>query len=185
MYTTERYEASVSVEEYLEGYVDVETFLECCKKCPHYGKSWSCPPYDFDVLEYWRKYRTFDLVAIKILFEDTYAGKTCSEEEMQKILEASIWKVKKELSEELLLREKGIPGSVSLSAGSCGRCLKGCSRGEGKPCRFPEEMRYSIESLGGNVGLTISRLMGVELEWMEEGKIPRYFVLVCGLLRGI
>ena len=44
MYTTERYEASVSVEEYLEGYVDVETFLEFCKKCPHYGKSWSCPP---------------------------------------------------------------------------------------------------------------------------------------------
>lgn len=44
-------------------------------------------------------------------------------------------------------------------------------------------MRHSIESLGGNVGLTCSRLMKIELMWMEEGKLPPYFVLVCGLLR--
>ena len=44
-------------------------------------------------------------------------------------------------------------------------------------------MRYSIESLGGNVGLTVSKLMGIELEWMEEGKIPSYFVLAGGLLK--
>ena len=43
-------------------------------------------------------------------------------------------------------------------------------------------MRYSIESLGGNVGLTIEKLMGIQLEWMEEGKLPHHFVLVCGLL---
>ena len=57
-----------------------------------------------------------------------------------------------------------------------------CKRTEGQPCRFPDKMRYSIESLGGNVGLTISRLMGIELEWMKEGTMPRYFVLVSGLL---
>lgn len=32
------------------------------------------------------------------------------------------------------------------------------------------------------MGLTISRLMGIELEWMKEGTMPRYFVLVSGLL---
>ena len=30
MYTTERYEAEISVEQYLEEYVDVEGFLEAC-----------------------------------------------------------------------------------------------------------------------------------------------------------
>ena len=44
-------------------------------------------------------------------------------------------------------------------------------------------MRYSIESIGGNVGLTLGKLMGIELEWMEEGRLPHYFVLVCGLLK--
>ena len=58
-----------------------------------------------------------------------------------------------------------------------------CARAEGLPCRYPEKMRYSIESLGGNVGLTVSKLMGIELEWMEEGKMPSYFVLVGGLLK--
>lgn len=183
MYTTKRYETSIPVDEYLKGYVDVETFLDCCKKCPNYAKTWSCPPYDFNVLDYWKQYKNFDLIAIKIIFDEDYAGKKFSTEEMYQIANQSLWKVKAQLSEELLEREKEIPGSVSLSAGSCSTCKGNCPRKEGQPCRFPETMRYSIESLGGNVGLTISKLMGIELEWIEEGILPNYFVLVCGLLR--
>ena len=43
-------------------------------------------------------------------------------------------------------------------------------------------MRYSIEALGGNVGLTVTRYLGQKLEWIEEGRLPRYFMLVAGLL---
>lgn len=43
-------------------------------------------------------------------------------------------------------------------------------------------MRYSIESIGGNVGLTVSKLLGIQLEWLKEGQVPEYFVLVGGLL---
>ena len=43
-------------------------------------------------------------------------------------------------------------------------------------------MRYSIESLGGKVGLTASKLLGINLQWIEAGQIPDYFVLVGGLL---
>lgn len=182
MYRTERYYAAIPVADYLEGYVDVDTFLECCKACPSYDHKWSCPSYDFDVLEYWKKYETLDLTAVKILFDEDYAGKKFSKEELDRIMENSLGKVKAELSDELLAREKEIPGSVSLSAGSCIRCKNGCTRGDGEPCRFPDKLRYSIESLGGNVGLTISKLMGIELEWMEEGVLPRHFVLVCGIL---
>lgn len=60
---------------------------------------------------------------------------------------------------------------------------EGCSRPLGEPCRRPGDMRYSIESIGGNVGLTVSKLMGIELEWVQEGKLPSYFVLVGGLLK--
>lgn len=182
MYTTKRYEATIPVSDYLEGYVDVDTFLECCRACPNYDGKWSCPSYDFDVIEYWKKYQTLDLTAVKIIFDEEYAGKEFPEEEIQRITDVSVMEMKRELSKELLLREEEVPGSVSLSAGSCILCKDGCSRKEGKPCRFPDKMRYSIESLGGNVGLTISKLMGIELEWIEAGKLPHHFVLVCGLL---
>ena len=87
------------------------------------------------------------------------------------------------MSRELMEREKEFPESVSLSAGSCDLCKEeGCTRKDGKPCRYPDKLRYSIESLGGDVGRTVSKLMGYELEWVEEGKVPSYYVLVGGLL---
>ena len=80
--------------------------------------------------------------------------------------------------------EERYPGSVSLSAGCCSLCRpEGCGRASGLACRYPQKMRYSIESLGGNVGLTVSKLMGIELEWVTEGRLPSYFVLVGGLLK--
>lgn len=190
IYTTERYEAVVSVDHYLEKYVDVETFLQACKACPNYEKIWSCPSYDFDVIEYWKKYNTLELVAIKIIFDEAVAGKQLTKEEQEDITKNSIWEVKAQLSAELYEKEKALPGSISLSAGSCTLCKDAdalsegfCTRLEGKPCRFPDKMRYSIESLGGNVGATLSELMEIELEWIQEGRIPSYFVLVSGLLR--
>ena len=104
---------------------------------------------------------------------------TVSQEESLKIMA----EVKENMAGELFKMENQCPGSVSLSAGSCSLCGKGnCTRPSGKPCRYPEKMRYSIESLGGNVGKTVHDLLGIELEWIEEGKVPSYFVLVGGLL---
>lgn len=182
MYTLSYHRASISVPEYLENYVDVPTFLKACKACPNYNKLWSCPPYDFDVLDYWNKYTTMNLLAVKVEFDEEALSKTYSQEEINDILHDIFVVQRSNLTEKLLEEEKDYPGSVSLSAGSCCRCPNGCTKTEGKPCRFPNEMRYSIESLGGNVGLTIEKLMGLSLEWIEEGKLPPHFVMVCGLL---
>ena len=182
MYTVKRYEAVISTEEYLEKFVDVETFLQACKACPNYDRIWSCPSYDFDVINYWKKYKTLRLIASKIEFEKDMLERTYEPTELVSILDHVLPVEKQKLTDELLAMEKDVPGSMSLSAGSCSRCKGGCTRPEGKPCRFPDTMRYSIESLGGNVGLTIEKLMGIRLEWMEDGRLPHHFVLVCGLL---
>lgn len=70
-YELERFNDEISVEEYLEKYVNVEEFLECCKACPCYGTwVWSCPPYDFDPVEdYWKKYKTLEVHGYKINFK--------------------------------------------------------------------------------------------------------------------
>ena len=182
MYTTQSFTATISVKEYLERYVDIPTFLECCKACPNYDKIWSCPPYDFDVLTYWNQYTTLELFATKIIFDAEYAGQIFTKDEQNKIMEKSL-KIEKELlSEKLLQMEHNYAHAASLSAGSCPLCHGDCPRANGQACRYPDKMRYSIESLGGNVGLTLDKLMGIELEWMEEGRLPNYFVLVSGLL---
>lgn len=193
MLRTERFEKEIPVEEYLEGYVAVEEFLELCKACPNYGNVWSCPPYDFDVLAYWRRFSRLRVIARKI-----YLNGVSTEAEASALLAS----VKDDMSAELYELEASVPGSMSLSAGSCALCrglreepktegeekpyvsLGGscCTRPSGAPCRHPENMRYSIESIGGNVGLTCRKLMGLPLEWVEEGKLPSYFVLCGGLL---
>lgn len=184
MYKVKNFQAEIPVLEYFEKYVDIPTFLECCKVCPNYDKTWSCPSYDFDVETYWKKHKTLFLTGRQMIFDEELVGRTCTQDELDKIVEDVVLKERSLLSEELFKLEETAPGSISLSAGSCSICGKGrCTRAGGEPCRFPDKMRYSIESLGGNVGKTISDLFHIELEWIEEGRLPAHFVLVCGLLK--
>lgn len=182
MYTTTYHTASVSVEDYLRDYVDIPSFLKCCRACHNYENVWACPPFDFNVEDYWKKYQTLQLLAVKIAFNPKTLEQPYTKEEVQEISASVLAKEKTLLTEKLFAMEAEHPGSVSLSAGSCNKCKNGCAKKEEKPCRFPDTLRYSIEALGGNVGLTLSKLMGFELEWMTEGKLPPHFVLVGGLL---
>lgn len=170
----ETFENTISVEEYIEKYVNVEEFLEYCKVCKNYNKIWACPSFDFDPIDYWKQYDNFYVIGKKI-----YSEGLTSESEWKEIYYAE----KRKLSQFLFEKEKEKPGSISLCAGSCDICLNiGCTRITGGPCRNPDKMRYSIESLGGNVGLTADKLLGIELKWLNESTIPEYFVLVGGLL---
>lgn len=182
MYTLTHHEAVISVPDYIEGYVDIPTFLEACRACPNYGQVWACPPYDFDVLQYWNRYKTLRLFASKITFQEELLNKSYTPEEISSVMDKVLPVEKQRLADGLFVLEKETPGSVSLSAGSCTLCQKGCQRPLKRPCLYPETMRYSLESLGGNVGLTLHRLMHIDLEWMEENRLPHHFVLVSGLL---
>ena len=170
----ETYEKTIEMESYVKDYVNAEEFLACCKACENYDRKWCCPSFAFDPVEdYWKKFDYLYVVGKKMMLA----------EEDKENWEHLMAEVKAELTSDLFEREKAYPGSKSLSAGSCHICGEdNCSKVLGEPCRFPEKMRYSIESLGGNVGLTASKLLGIELQWIEAGKIPDYFVLVGGLL---
>ena len=171
-YRTERFAASIDVASYIDGYVAVEEFLACCRECPNYGQLWSCPPYDFDPLDLWRSFDTLTVIGYRITWAAPY-----TESEMDLVHD----RIKQKIAAELYEMESLSPGSLSLSAGSCQLC-GGCTRPCGEACRYPERLRYSIESLGGNVGKTVSDLCGIELEWIEEGKLPDHMVMVGGLL---
>ena len=90
--------------------------------------------------------------------------------------------VKTALMNELYDMERAEPGSLALSAGGCDLCEE-CARGKGHPCFKPELMRCSVESLGGNVIKCITELLGEEVLWADNGKLPEHFILLGGLLK--
>ncbi len=166
----ERLAAETDMESFISKYVRPEEFILQCKACPNYGKLWSCPPYDFDVMGFWKRYKKLKLVAYKIISDD-------NGEKMRLSMEAA----RKRLDGELEREETQLPGGLRLAAGCCGLCPS-CSRPEGKPCRHPDMMRYSMESLGADVVNSLKELLGLELQWMSKDRIPEYMVLAGGML---
>ena len=71
--------------------------------------------------------------------------------------------------------------SVALFLGRCSLCMK-CTREFGMPCKMPFKLRYSIESLGGDVDRTINDLFGFEILYASDNKLPEYLIFVGGLL---
>ncbi|MBQ6358699.1 MAG: DUF2284 domain-containing protein, partial [Clostridia bacterium] len=90
-------------------------------------------------------------------------------------------KVKADLARELLFLEKERPGSLALLGGKCDLCPV-CARTEGKPCRTPDRMRYSIESLGGDCGGALEKYFGEILQWAQGNRLPEQIILLGGLL---
>ena len=182
-YHTERFEAEVPIDEYTGACVDVQKFVAFCRECHNHDRLWTCPEFSFDANAYWKKYRLLRLIGVRILMPEELTQKSFTKEERGAIMEQTLHVERQKLSEELFELERTNPGSVSLSPGSCQICPPGrCARIEGEPCRHPERLRYSIEALGGDVGLTVSRYLGLELKWIEGDHLPPWFILVAGLL---
>lgn len=172
-YTVKELEAEVPLGEYLQTCVDVPKFLVFCRACPNYGGAWSCPPFDFDPMELWRRYGRMKLYARMLIPAEPGQEAQAAVRALQAEKDGYL--------ERLLQMEAAAPGSLALAAGSCTLCNP-CARKEGRPCQRPERMRYSIEALGGDVGRTASQYLGRDLQWIRAGVVPDYLMLVGALL---
>ncbi|MBR5047181.1 MAG: metal-binding protein [Eubacterium sp.] len=177
------YQKDVPMEDYLKDCVDVPKFLGYCRKCTNFGKIWSCPEFDFDPMDIWRNYQNIRVIAMKILVPEKMREKEYDAQGKTQVITTILNDYKKEFDRYILEEESKLEGAVGLSGGSCLLCQPAaCSRQEGKPCRHPDQMRHSIESLGGNVSLTVSKYLDQKLEWIEGGRLPAHFMLVGGIL---
>lgn len=180
--TIERLYRKINASDYAKDYVEVERFLECCKQCPNYNTKWSCPPYDFDVMErYWNNYKYLHLFAVKVTLADDIADSVMTPEQIndlvmrirhQNYMLASRW---------IFELEKENPGSVALDGGHCDKC-KRCTRAKGFPCRYGKEIHPAIDAIGGNLVKTAEEIFGTKILWIENGKVPEYFLFIVGLL---
>ncbi len=165
--------AETTVSAFVEGFVRVEKFLPFCRQCGSYNTRWTCPPFDFDPLTVWHAYTGLRLYA-RILQADA------PEQPLEDALEA-LKQEKLRYRERLRQWEQATPGSQMLLAGTCHECPE-CERTQGRPCKRPEMLRYSMEALGGDVEGCLQHYFHRPMLWGRDGKAPAYYALVGGLL---
>ncbi len=148
---------------------DVPRFLECCRQCPSYGKSWGCPPLAPEIEDAPQKYSLAEIVVLKV---NTPEGLRIDDSQ------AFLRPYRAELESTLLRLEEETGGRAFSYVGECLHCPAGtCTRPEGLPCRHPELVRPSLEAYGFDIGAMTKDLFGLELLWGRDGFAPEYLVL--------
>lgn len=174
-------QAVISTEDYCHDFVEIERFLECCKSCPNYENRWACPPFGFDVKErYWDRYKYIHLFAFRMNINDDIVG-----DEPPETIDELVMDIRKQngrcVSKWVLGVEKLNPGTSALDGGHCIRCKK-CAKTKCKPCCHEDTMRPAIDAIGGNLVKTAEEVFNTKILWIENGKVPEYFLFIVGLL---
>ena len=110
-------------------------------RCHNYNKNWSCPPACGTLDEMRAKVQAFSegiIVQTVGTLEDSFDW------------EATMETAKKHadnFAKMYGVLKKEYPEMFAMGAGTCTKC-ETCTYVEGKPCRFPDEMTYSMEACG-------------------------------------
>lgn len=164
-YTVEPLSATIDAETLTRRYRDVPRFMELCRKCSGFGKSWLCPPVSVSP----GGYATARIEAVKIIPAE---GCTLSGAEIMQ-------DARGEFERQLLKLESQTGGMACGLSGDCPYCGKlPCSRTEGKPCRHPRLARPSLEALGFNVAAIAAEVLATPIKWETDGCRPPYYMLV-------
>lgn len=171
-YSAETYTAEIEAAPYIAGFHDGQRFIKLCRQCSNYGKRHGCPPFEFNPLDILKKYRNVKITGIKI----TPDNNDIPIERANELMQPAIGK----LNEDLLAEEKALSGLSLGFVGACPYCGgQPCARTQGKPCRHPQKVRPSLEAFGFDVAKTAKELLGLEIKWGKNGKMPEYLTLVC------
>lgn len=172
--------AYISAKDYIKNYRDSARFIKLCKQCSRYGKTWACPPFNFNTDKYIEGYEHVYIIGTKVKFDECRQPKSIEERDKlsNQAMYIAIDKLKR-VHEKVLLE---FPETVSFLVGPCRICSpEPCARLSGLLCRHPNEVRHSIESVGFDVGKTTSELLGIELKWGIDNNLPEYITLVTAL----
>ncbi len=179
-YSVEFRKSSMPMADFRRRYQDRKKFIAYCRECPRYDTVWSCPPLGFDADEYLKRFSWMSVVGAKIVLSQEVIEAADTAEKVKDTGWKILSKVKLELEDKMRQLEKQVPRSVSLSSGGCNLC-KECSRKEGKPCRMPEKMRYSLDAFGFDLSAITKDMLGIDILWCKD-RLPEYFTLIHGLL---
>lgn len=181
MFTLSHHTVTLPADEYIRDYRDADKFIRFCHQCERYNNYWSCPPFDFDTTEYISDHEQAHIIGTCITF-DTGTRAACTTVEQRKAISLqAIESTRQVIDPHLLALEGEFPGSIAFYAGTCHLCpTRTCTRPRQQPCRYPREVRHSLESMGFDIGKTASLLLDIELLWSNTPELPEYLTLVSG-----
>ena len=179
-YSVTTKEVIIAADEFIRRYRDVERIHALCRQCPGYGLSWACPPFNFDPRIQSDGFKTVILMGTTIEFDERTRANCKVAETSARVGREAMNEVWKTLLPQLYEMERQHPGSRCFTF-RCMLCPEGCTRPEGKPCRHPDMLRHSLESVGFDITAMTKELLGIELEWSIDGSLPKHITLVTAL----
>ena len=136
-------------------FMNRDYFLNLCKTgCPNFNTNWSCPPNSPRFDEFVKDYKNSLLVELTSEVED-------GEEFMEAYAE------NRNTLEALLSKMQIDFECLKTSCGSCNICER-CAFLDNKDCYHPEEMRYSMESIGMDLSKMSEEIFEHKLSWNSE-----------------
>ena len=147
-YTILRGQARISTADFVQRYVDLKDPAAGCRPCPDYGRYWTCPPYDVPAAEYWAGFDTVLLEGMQFHFTPAMLERRFDPEELAEYTRRLTAEQARQMDRAL---RRQYPGAAVLTTGGCTLCEE-CTRPMGRPCRHPQAVGYSLESLGCDVG---------------------------------
>lgn len=174
----------VPAVQYIAGYHAPSKVEPLCRACSSYGRCWTCPPFDHDVMARLQQFEWVLVLGAKITPDDELRHSPGNAAERNALAHRLITQAWKQHIEPMMRSlESDHPGSMLL----CGffacpsDCAAHCARIDAKPCRHPQLMRPSLEAYGFDVAKTTSELLGLELKWANDNALPEYTTLVTAI----
>ena len=180
MYQTELYQQDIAMADFIAKYQDIDKFMAYCRECPNYNARWSCPSLSFGVGDLLAKYDRVHLVGLKMTYDEMTIASADTPAKVKSVTWDTLFVEKRALEETLLAVEGEHAGSRALSSGGCHYCDT-CARTEGKPCTYPDKMRYSLDAFGFDLTAITADQFGIDLCW-SKGALPPYYTLIHALL---
>ena len=172
-----RLEGEISMVDYLRDYRDVVKFMECCRACGSFSKRWHCPPIAPEFEIDFSRYEHVRIIGYKIIPE-TPAMAVETPGNVFTLARELLLVPAKRLGNELLRLERELGGrAMGLAQLDNCLCPEGCTRPDGLPCRHPELVRPALEAYGFNVAKTAAKLLGLDLLWCKDDRLPEYLAL--------
>lgn len=181
-YSVTSKQVTVPANDFISRYRDVERMAAMCGQCPSHGNSWGCPPYAFDPETVSNGFKTVTLMGTTIEFDEATRAECTTAEMSRSVATQAMQEVWKTLLPELYEKERQVKGSRCFTF-RCTLCPEGCTRPEGKPCRYPDRLRYSLEAVGFDVTAAASDLLGIDLEWISDGRLTKHITIVTALFQ--
>ena len=179
-YTVTSKEVTVAADAFISRFRDVERIRQFCLQCPGYGKVWSCPPFDFDPRSCSDGFKTVRFMGTVIEFDEPTRQACQLPAEAVSVGRQAMEEVWQTLLPHLYEMESQVPGSRCFTF-RCSLCPEGCTRPEGKPCRHPDRMRHSLESVGFDITAAARDLLDINLDWSADGFLSKTITLLTAI----